>query len=180
MNFKYCPTCGTPLIDAELSGHVRQCCPEPRCGHVFWDNPVPVVGAIVEQAGKLILARNVAWPEVMFGLVTGFLEKRESPAEAAAREVEEELGLVGETQELVGLYPYPRMNQILMVYHVVAEEGEITLNEELAEYKALAPELVQYWPAGTGWAVKHWLEARGHSPKEVDLPPQLRAYMTGE
>jgi len=178
MNFKYCPTCGTPLIDAELSGRVRQCCPEPRCGHVFWDNPVPVVGAIVEHEGKIILAHNVAWPRVMFGLITGFLEKDESPDVGVVREVQEELGLNGQVKELVGLYPFARMNQIVMVYHVVTEPGEITLNEELDEYKALAPEDVRYWPSSTGWAVKDWLEARGHNPQEVDLPPQLRALMT--
>ncbi len=124
MNYKYCPTCGSPLIEAELGGRVRQCCPDTQCGHVFWDNPVPVVGAIVEHGGRIILARNVAWPKAMFGLVTGFLEKNESPELGVVREVEEELGLIGKVQELVGLYPFARMNQILMVYHVVTEPAK--------------------------------------------------------
>lgn len=179
MSYKYCPRCARPLIDAELGGRMRQCCPQPHCGHVFWDNPVPVVGAIVEHDNEVILARNVAWPKVMFGLVTGFLEKNESPEAGVVREVQEELGLDGEARALVGLYPFPRMNQILMIYHVVTQPGEIILNEELAEYKSMPPEKVRYWPSGTGWAMKDWLEARGHQPEEVDLPPQLRAYLTG-
>ncbi len=36
--------------------------------------PIPVVAAIVELDGMVILARNRLWPEKMFGLVTGFLE----------------------------------------------------------------------------------------------------------
>lgn len=179
MPFKYCPSCGSPLIEMELSERLRQCCPDPRCGHVFWDNPVPVVGAIVEHEGKIILARNVAWPRVMFGLVTGFLEKDETPAAGVVREVQEELGLVGEARELVGLYPFKRMNQLVIVYHVVTQPGEITLNEELAEYKALEKSQVKYWPSSTGWALKDWLEAQGHSPQEVELPADLRAYMKG-
>ena len=180
MRYKYCPSCGAPLVDVDIEGRPRQCCPDPQCGHVFWDNPVPAVGAIAEHQGKVILARNVAWPKVMFGLVTGFLEKDEHPAHGVVREVSEELGLTGEVRELVGLYPFKRMNQIVIVYHVVTEPGEVVLNEELAEYKALDPGEVRYWPSSTGWAVKDWLEARGHNPREADLPPQLRAYMTGE
>lgn len=177
--YRYCPACGAPLITAELGGQPRQCCPQPDCGHVFWDNPVPVVAAVVEHEGRLILARNVAWPRAMFGLVTGFLEKNESPAEGVVREVAEELGLTGEARDLIGLYPFRRKNQIIMAYHVVTRPGAITLNEELAEYKALAPADVRYWPSSTGWAVKDWLETRGYTPREVDLPPALRAYLTG-
>jgi NADH pyrophosphatase NudC (nudix superfamily) len=55
-----------------------------------------VVAAIIEcvdRDGAVLLARNHAWPERMFALVTGFLEKGESPEEAVAREVKEEVNL---------------------------------------------------------------------------------------
>lgn len=176
MSYRYCPVCGTELTLAHLGGRERECCADPRCGHVFWDNPVPVVGAIVEHQGKIIIAHNVLWPTGMYGLVTGFLERDESPEEGIVREVKEELNLDGEVRELVGLYPFKRKNQLIMAFHVVTEPGDITLNEELDVYKALAPEQVRYWPAGTGWAIKDWLEARGHAPQEIDMSPQLRTF----
>lgn len=178
MSLRYCPRCGGPLTEANLSGHQRQCCADPECGHVFWNNPVPVLGAVVEHEGKLVLARNVAWPEGMFGLVTGFLEPGEDPAEGAVREVKEELDLDGEARELIGVYPFPQMNQVILAYHVAAT-GRIRLNEELAEHKSLPPEEVRYWPMSTGLAVRDWLVARGYQPERIELPASVRARLDG-
>ena len=68
--YKFCPACGQPL--AARAADARLAC---ACGFIHWDNPVPVVAAIVEHEGAVILARNRDWPEKMYGLVTGFLEK---------------------------------------------------------------------------------------------------------
>mgnify|MGYP000028083238 CR=1 FL=1 len=38
--------------------------------------------------------------------------------------------------------------------------GEITLNEELAEYRLIAPEKLKAWDYGTGLAVRDWLARR--------------------
>ena len=54
-------------------------CPDTSCGYVHWDNPLPVVAAIVEYEGRILLARNAAWQEGMFALITGFLENGETP-----------------------------------------------------------------------------------------------------
>jgi NADH pyrophosphatase NudC (nudix superfamily) len=134
-------------------------CPDAACGYVHWDNPVPIVAALVELDGRIVLARNVAWPEKSFGLVTGFLERDEAPESAVAREVAEELGLATISADLIGLYPFPRMNQLIIAYHVVAS-GDIVLNEELAEIRMVAPDRVKPWDFGTGLAVRDWLAAR--------------------
>ena len=55
---------------------MRPTCLAEGCGFVLWDNPVPVVAALVELEGRIVLARNVAWPENAFGLVTGWLYAR--------------------------------------------------------------------------------------------------------
>ncbi|HMM55347.1 MAG TPA: NUDIX domain-containing protein [Candidatus Desulfobacillus sp.] len=146
---KFCPHCASPLVARELAGRVRLACPDAACGHVFWDNPLPVLAALVERAGRVVLARNRAWPEKMFGLVTGFMERDETPEEGVAREVREELGL----------YPFQRKNEIILAYHIRAE-GEIVLNEELAEFRLIAPEKLRPWDAGTGLAVRDWLARR--------------------
>jgi len=179
MPYSYCPMCGGPLVVAVRGDAERQCCADDACGHIIWDNPTPVVAAIVEHEGRVVLARNVRWPEGMFGLVTGFLEKRETPAEAVVREVKEELDLDGAVRAFVGHYTFSRMNQIIMAYHVAAA-GEIRLNEELAEIRHLPHDQVRYWPGGTGWAVRDWLRGLGYDPAEVDLPPQVRDYLAGD
>lgn len=174
MTLHYCPSCGGPLTSAVFSERTRRICADAACGYVFWNNPTPVVAAVVEHGGCVVLARNVSWPDGMFGLITGFLEPEEDPASGVVREVAEELNLTGEVRELIGAYPFQQMNQIILAYHVVAE-GDIRLNEELAESKRLPPEDVRYWPVSTGWAVKHWLEARGYRPERIELPAAVRA-----
>jgi ADP-ribose pyrophosphatase YjhB (NUDIX family) len=113
----------------------------------------------------------------MFALITGFMEAGETPQEGIAREVKEETSLVVDSLELVGVYDFQRMNQIIVAYHVVAR-GEIVLSPELAEYRLYRPEDIRCWRAGTGYAVADWLTARGITPQWIDLPPDPRAPAT--
>lgn len=153
----YCPWCGKKLVIKKIEGRDHAACDDGSCGYVFWDNPLPVVAAIVEHEGAVVLARGRGWPENMFGLITGFLEKGESPADAVRREVREELGLDSAIVGFVGMYPFFQKNQLLLVYHLAAE-GEIVLNDELAEVKHVPREKLRSWPFGTGPAVKDWLD----------------------
>jgi NAD+ diphosphatase len=153
----FCPWCGSRLGTKILEGKDYRACVTGSCGYVFWNNPLPVVAAIVEHEGAVIIARGKGWPANMFGIITGFLERGESPEDAVLREVHEELGLAGELKGFVGIYPFFQANQLLLVYHVAAE-GTITLNEELAEIKHVTSDKLKPWPMGTGPAVRDWLE----------------------
>ena len=157
--YRFCPHCGSGLVVRDTGGVSRPACPADSCGFVLWNNPVPVVAAIVEHAGSIVLGRNVAWPAKMFGLVTGYLERDEAPEVAVAREVGEELGLRATAVNLVGLYPFARKNQLIIAYHVIAD-GRIVLSEELAEYRLIDPDKLKPWDFGTGPAVRDWLAAR--------------------
>jgi NADH pyrophosphatase NudC (nudix superfamily) len=130
------------------------------------------VSAIVEHEGGIILARNRAWPQKFYALITGFLEKDDpDPASGVLREVEEELGLkTSRVQEFVGHYPFARMNQLIIAYHVVAE-GEIVLGEELVEYRRVAFDQLRPWPQATGLALRDWMLRRGLVPLPF-LPPE--------
>ena len=162
MTMKFCPLCGSDLIDSIIDGVQRRACGAQGCDYVFWDNPTPVVAAIVEQGDRVVLVRNKGWPEKMFGLVTGFLEKGETPDEGVLREVEEELGLKGEMVRFVGYYAFEPMNQLILAFHVRVE-GQIVLGDELDEIKAVPPERLKPWRFGTGFAVSDWLEHRRQS-----------------
>lgn len=155
---RFCRACGAGLETLPLAGRLRQVC-AAGCGHVEWGNPLPVVAALVERDGHIVLARNHAWAEGSFGLITGFLEAGESPEAAVMREVAEELGLAASAATLIGVYPFERKNEVIIAYHVVAG-GEIVLNEELAEVRLIVPEKLRPWDFGTGLAVRDWLRAR--------------------
>ena len=157
---RFCPRCATPLALAPRAGRDRLGCPDDTCGYVFWDNPLPVVAALVELNGQIVLVRNAGWPPKFFGLVTGFLERDESPEEGVLRELKEELNLDGEILSFIGVYPFPMRNELIMAWHVRAT-GEITLDAELEDYKILPAEKLRPWPMGTGLAVADWLARRG-------------------
>lgn len=170
MAFNFCPQCARPLNLQMTDGEPRQACPDTSCGFVHWDNPTPVVAAVVEHEGQVILARNRAWPIPFYALITGFLEKTDaSPEEAIVREVKEELDLDGTGAHFIGHYTFARQNQIILAYHVPAT-GVIRLSEELVDHKRIAPGKARYWPAATGLALRDWLLSQGHTPQAMDLP----------
>ncbi len=156
---KFCPQCTQELKVLEFDGVERLACPSSDCDFVYWDNPTPVVAGIVELDGSVILVRNVGWPEKMFGLIAGYLEKNETPEDGILREVREELGLEGQIQDFVGYYPFYELNQLLLVFHVRAA-GEIVQGKELEAHKLIQANVLKPWPFGTGLALKDWLEAR--------------------
>ncbi|MFH1243311.1 MAG: NUDIX domain-containing protein [Pseudomonadota bacterium] len=159
MEMKFCPWCGKELVTAQVDGRARLGCSSDECDYVFWENPTPVVASITELDGDVVLVRNKGWPEKMFGLVTGFLEKGETPQDGVLREVKEELGLEGEIESFVGYYSFFEMNQLILAFHVKAQ-GEIVKGKELDQIKLISPERLRPWRFGTGLAIKKWLDAR--------------------
>ena len=154
---KYCPLCGQVLKEVAIDRKPRLGCTSNTCDYVFWNNPTPVVAALVERDGHVVLVRNKGWPEKFFGLVSGFLEEGETPNEAVLREVKEELGLDGKVLDFIGYYSFFEMNQLILAFYVQVT-GEISLGEELAEMRVLTPEKLRPWRFGTGPAVQDWLD----------------------
>ena len=173
---RFCPNCATGLqpttLEEDGGPKTRLRC--PACAWTHWNNPTPVLAAVIELAdrdGQLLLARNAAWPGKYYGLITGFMEAGETPQEGIAREVMEETSLTVDRLSIIGAYDFQRMNQVIIAYHAVAR-GEIRLSPELVEYKLFTPETVRCWPAGTGYALADWLTARGITPQWRELMPR--------
>jgi len=179
MPVHFCLRCGQPLQPADVNGRLRQRCVAAGCGYVHWDNPVPIVAAIVELDGTIILARNKSWPEKMYGLITGFLEKGETPDAAIRREVQEELGLDAVAAHFIGNYAFFEMNQLILAYHVPAR-GKITLGEELADIKRVPVERLKPWTLGTGPAIRDWLARRGQPSEPMESHAAIRDWLANQ
>ncbi len=169
--YRFCPQCATPLAlitEVEDSGEKERlrCA---ACGFTHWNNPTPVLAAVIEYQGKILLAQNAAWPGKMFALITGFMEAGETPQGGIAREIKEETSLDAVGLNLIGVYDFQRMNQIIIAYHALCD-GEVKLSPELVDYRLFSFDKVKCWPAGTGYALADWLRARGHEPQFVDWP----------
>jgi NADH pyrophosphatase NudC (nudix superfamily) len=89
VDFRYCPVCATELVMRADSAagadgdKARLACPDGHWTH--WDNPVPVLAALVELEGRILLARNAAWGPKNFALITGFMERGETPEQGIQR-----------------------------------------------------------------------------------------------
>ena len=131
--YRFCPRCATPLsVVAQMEDggeKARLRC--PACDFTHWNNPTPVLAAVIEYDGQILLARNAAWPGRMFALITGFMEAGETPHEGITREIQEETHLTTNALNLIGVYDFQRMNQVIIAYHAVAS-GEVRLSPELA------------------------------------------------
>ena len=137
------------------------------CGWTHWNNPTPVLAAVIQYQDKVLLARNAAWTNKMYALITGFMEAGETPLEGVAREIKEETNLDVRELNLIGVYDFQRMNQVIIAYHALAE-GEVKLSPELVDYRLFEYEQVRCWPAGTGRALADWLRSRGVEPQFMD------------
>ena len=93
----------------------------------------------------------------------------DAPQGGIEREIAEETNLETTELNLIGVYDFQRMNQIIIAYHAVCH-GEVKLSPELVDYKLFAFDEVKCWPAGTGYALADWLRSRGHEPEFVEFP----------
>ncbi len=94
---RFCPSCAGELVKTD---------PHPvcgRCGLVFYRNPLPAVILVLENRGKVLLARRAMAPaKGELGFPGGFIDLGESPEMAAMRELKEETTLTGASFELIG------------------------------------------------------------------------------
>jgi len=169
--YRFCPSCAGPLqliAQQEDGGEKRRL----RCGAchwTHWNNPTPVLAAVIQYQDKILLARNAAWTHKMYALITGFMEAGETPREGIAREIKEETNLDATELNLIGVYDFQRMNQVIIAYHAVTQ-GEVKLSPELVDYQLYPYESVKCWPAGTGYALADWLRTRGVEPQFIEMP----------
>ena len=167
--YRFCPQCASELrLIAQLEdGGPKERLRCAACGWTHWNNPTPVLAAVVEYEGQILLARNAAWTHKMYALITGFMEAGETPRDGIAREIAEETSLTAQELDLIGVYDFQRMNQVIIAYHARCT-GQVKLSPELVDYKLFAYDQVRCWPAGTGHALADWLRSRGHEPKYME------------
>lgn len=123
----YCPRCATALEPRPEHGMLRPTC--PACGYIWYRNPVPAAGVLLEQEGRVLLVRRRYDPRAgAWCIPAGFMEAGETPEQCAEREVLEETGLIVQPERLFGVYAGfddPRVRAVLILYIGVVTGGEL-------------------------------------------------------
>ena len=171
VDVRFCSYCGFALswITQPEDGGDKSRLRCSACGFTHWNNPTPVLAAVVEYGGQILLARNAAWTGKMYALITGFMEADETPQSGIIREIREETNLETSALNLIGAYAFQRMNQVIIAYHAVCS-GNVKLSPELVDYRLFDPGTVKYWPGATGTALADWLRSQGHTPTIIERP----------
>jgi ADP-ribose pyrophosphatase YjhB (NUDIX family) len=161
---KFCPNCGSAVTQRVPPGDSlpRDVC--DACGHIHYQNPKLVLGAIPEWQDRLLLCRRAIEPRYGYWtLPAGFMENGETAGQAAARETLEEAGARIELIEPFSMISVPYVNQVHVFFRARlldlqfksgVESLEVALFEESGvPWKDIAFRTV-------GLTLKHWFADR--------------------
>ena len=133
---QFCHFCALPLENRHVEGRMRLYC--TRCQRPIYENPVPAACVVLVDDHKrlLLVKRRVAPKSGMWCLPGGFVECGETPERAAIRELQEETGLKGRINTLIGVTTSPGTlyQSILLVgYLVTCFSGSATAGDDASD-----------------------------------------------
>jgi ADP-ribose pyrophosphatase YjhB (NUDIX family) len=138
--YRYCPRCGAEMVGKTVDHKKRKAC--PVCDYVFYHNPVPAAGVVIEEDGKILLVKRKYQPyKGDWCLPAGFMEYDESPEQCAIRETKEELNVDVELDGLYGVYSGkddPRTHAVLVMYWAKIIGGELKPGDDAEEIEYFA------------------------------------------
>ena len=157
--------CGGGLVLGPVAGEERDRLVCASCGHIAYVNPRLVVSTIpVTDAGEVVLLRRGFEPGRGGGpSQAASWRSTRPPTEGAVRETLEEIGLLVEPGEVVGLYARLEAAVIVLVYEARIVSGEARTSPEALEIQAFAPEAIPWDGIAfrtTWWALVDWLARR--------------------
>lgn len=132
------------------------------CGHIAYENPKIVVGAVVvAEDGRILLCRRAIQPRLGYWtLPAGFMEMGETLEEGAAREAWEEARARITIEGMLGVFSISRIGQVQIIYRArfdgAAEfaAGPESLDVALFHYDDIPWDEIAF-PTGR-WALEAW------------------------
>lgn len=136
MNF--CPDCGAAVSLQAVAGDTRQRYICGGCGKTHYQNPNVLVAAYVCVGDRILWMKRGTAPAIgKWAMPGGFMERDETPEMAAARELEEETGIVVDPAEmnLVSVSSILNMAQTHLVFRCHLESiPKTTATAEATEF----------------------------------------------
>ena len=99
----FCHFCGSRLTDQWIDGRIRRFC--LKCQSPIYENPVPAICIMTvnDRQQVLLVKRGIDPKKGFWCLPGGFMELKETPEGAGLRELQEETGLCGKIDRLLGV-----------------------------------------------------------------------------
>jgi NAD+ diphosphatase len=87
-----------------------------------------VIMAVTDEDDRILLGRQVHWPEGRFSTLAGFVEPGESIEQAVRREVFEEAGITVGQVEYIASQPWPFPSSLMLGFMAGATSTEIDVD----------------------------------------------------
>jgi len=167
------------LEQRRLGDRERLVC--PHCGFIFYVNPTPAAGTLVEDDGHVLLIKRAVSPRRGYwAFPAGYMEADESAEEAAIRETREETGLDVVLDDLLNVYSFEdstHQRGVLILYraHVVGgtlQPGDDAMEARWFSPRDLPPEAEIAFSTHRD-ALRRWLQTRAVLYRQAtsqDLP----------
>lgn len=140
-----------------------------NCKTIHYSNPNMVVGCLIDQEGKIMLAKRGIEPQKGYwNLPCGYLENEETVEQGARREVYEETGATVRLSHLHTVYNLPHANQVYLIFLAYMISPEYHLTPESTEIEFFAPEDIPWDEiafSSNSFAIKKYFENK--NSKEV-------------
>lgn len=134
---KFCVYCGGPIAKKKEDLVWRDFCSGCRC--FFYDNPLPVVSAIVDVSRQILLVKRDRAPfKGRWCLPTGFAEAGENIEDAVLRELVEETGIRGRISRLLDVDSYKSRfygDLLFLTFVVEKTAGRLAAGDDSAQAK---------------------------------------------
>ncbi len=142
----FCPNCGAPIEFRVPEGDDRKRNICSATGEIFYQNPVNVVGCIVEHEGRILMCRRAIEPRLGFWtLPAGFLELGETIFEGAARETREEAQAEVTDASLFAMIDVTHIGQVHIFYRARLAGSHYGAGQESQLVTLLAEDEID-WP----------------------------------
>jgi NAD+ diphosphatase len=108
------------------AGAFRRC---PACSAAHFPRTDPaVIMLVTDDVDRCLLGHNSARPPGWFSTLAGFVEPGETPEDAVAREVHEEVGVRVGAVTYAGSQPWPFPSSLMLGYFATATSTSVTVD----------------------------------------------------
>lgn len=157
---RFCAACAAPLTTRCVDGRQRPAC--KRCGAVVYLDPKVAAGAIVVDRGRIALVkRGISPARGKWTFPGGYVDRGEPVDRAAVRETWEEAGLRVRIAELHGVFSYPDVTAVLIVYTAAVTGGALAAGPECEAAAWVEPTAIPWgelaFPS-TADALRAWID----------------------